>query len=331
MGQPENGFAQFCRKHVFFLGICCYNPPLSNLFSINIIGGYPPQGARHMKRVFLFAATIAAMMLQLGAVLAFLGWSSGVNTLSSLFYFALLAVASALISVLLSKTLAQNSVGAQVVGEAKNDTEIWLLQCVRDLSQQWDLQPPKVALYHSPELNAFAAGSSRNRALIAVSTGLLENMSRDEVEAVLAHEVAHIGNGDMLTLALMQGVVNTVVVFPAHAVSRMAAKLGAGQRLVGGVYFAAYLGFQFFFGFFASVIVYRFSRVREYRADVGAARLVGVPKMICALQRLRGRGGCLRQDITTMGISGESDAKHAQTWLSSHPSLDKRIERLRIL
>ena len=271
-----------------------------------------------MKRVFLFAATIAAMMLQLGAVLAFLGWSSGVNTLSSLFYFALLAVASALISVLLSKTLAQNSVGAQVVGEAKNDTEIWLLQCVRDLSQQ-------------SELNAFAAGSSRNRALIAVSTGLLENMSRDEVEAVLAHEVAHIGNGDMLTLALMQGVVNTVVVFPAHAVSRMAAKLGAGQRLVGGVYFAAYLGFQFFFGFFASVIVYRFSRVREYRADVGAARLVGVPKMICALQRLRGRGGCLRQDITTMGISGESDAKHAQTWLSSHPSLDKRIERLRIL
>ena len=226
----------------------------------------------------------------------------------------------------------------EVVGSWKNESE--LTEKAQNLRRHLDLTAVLLTrseegmtlfnegepIYHSPEPNAFATGASRNNSLIAVSTGLLDHMTRDEVKAVLAHEMAHVGNGDMVTLTLIQGVVNTFVVFLSRIIANLIARNNDGSQSQ-GTYFLVSMVFQILFGFLASLIVMWFSRQREYRADAGAAKLVGAPKMISALQRLKGNPVDLPKEMNAMGIAGDT----RDSLLSTHPSLDNRIARLKSL
>jgi len=279
-----------------------------------------------VKRVFLFLVTNIAVLVVIRIVLAVLGINSTDQVGSLLAYSAVVGFTGSIISLLMSKTIAKNSVGAEVIVQPRSEEEAWLLSTVEAQARQWSLKTPEVAIYHSPEPNAFATGATRNSSLVAVSTGLLDHMTRDEVEAVLAHEMAHVGNGDMVTLTLIQGVVNTFVVFLARVVSGMIARNNDGSTSQ-GTYFMVSMVLQIVFGFLASIIVMWFSRQREYRADAGAAKLVGAHKMIAALQRLKGSTSDLPEQMNAMGIA--SDAK--DSLLSTHPSLDNRIARLKNL
>lgn len=280
-----------------------------------------------MKRIFLFLMTNIAVLVVIGIVLSILGVSANPNDMVSLLiYSAVIGFTGSIISLLMSKTMAKRSVGAEVITQPHNETEAWLLKTVENQARQWNLKTPEVAIYHSPEPNAFATGASKNNSLVAVSTGLLEYMTRDEVEAVLAHEMAHVGNGDMVTLTLIQGVVNTFVVFLARVVSGMVARTEGGG-ISQGTYFMVSMVLQVVFGFLASFIVMWFSRQREYRADAGAACLVGAPKMIAALQRLKGNTSDLPKEMAAMGIASEAK----DSLLSTHPTLDNRIARLKQL
>ena len=285
-----------------------------------------------MKRIFLFLATNIAVLLVIGTVSTLSGIGRGGNLGSVLAWSALVGFTGSIVSLLMSKTMAKHSVGAQVITQPRNETEAWLLQTVSYQAQQWNLSMPEVAVYQSPEPNAFATGASRNNSLVAVSTGLLDRMSRDEVEAVLAHEMAHIGNGDMVTLTLIQGVVNTFVVLFSRIIASALANANSNGRQEehdqsGGIYLLVYTVLQLLFGVLASLIVHWFSRKREYRADAGAAKLVGAPKMIAALQRLKGQPSELPQDMEAMGIASENK----DSWFSTHPSLDNRIARLKMM
>ena len=278
-----------------------------------------------MKRIFLFIATNIAVLVVISIILSILGVSANPNdTVGLLVFSAVVGFTGSIISLLTSKWVAKRSVGAHVIEQPRNETEAWLLNTVQNQARQWNLKTPEVAVYDSPEPNAFATGPSRNNSLVAVSTGLLHNMNRDEVEAVLAHEMAHVGNGDMVTLTLIQGVVNTFVVFLARIVSGMVARNSDGE-VSHGIYFIVSMVLQIVFGFLASFIVMWFSRQREYRADAGAAKLVGAPKMIAALQRLKGAPSDLPKEMTAMGIASEAK----DSLLSTHPTLDNRIERLK--
>jgi protease htpX homolog len=279
-----------------------------------------------VKRVFLFLVTNIAVLVVIRIILAVLGINSMEQVGSLLAYSAVVGFTGSIISLLMSKTIAKNSVGAEVIVQPRSEEEAWLLSTVEAQARQWSLKTPEVAIYHSPEPNAFATGATRNSSLVAVSTGLLDHMTRDEVEAVLAHEMAHVGNGDMVTLTLIQGVVNTFVVFLARVVSGMVARNNDGSTSQ-GTYFMVSMVLQIVFGFLASIIVMWFSRQREYRADAGAAKLVGAHKMIAALQRLKGSTSDLPEQMNAMGIA--SDAK--DSLLSTHPSLDNRIARLKNL
>ena len=278
-----------------------------------------------MKRIFLFIATNIAVLVVISIILSILGVSANPNdTVGLLVFSAVVGFTGSIISLLTSKWVAKRSVGAHVIEQPRNETEAWLLNTVQNQARQWNLKMPEVAVYDSPEPNAFATGPSRNNSLVAVSTGLLRNMNRDEVEAVLAHEMAHVGNGDMVTLTLIQGVVNTFVVFLARIVSGMVARNSDGE-VSQGMYFMVSMVLQIVFGFLASFIVMWFSRQREYRADAGAAKLVGAPKMIAALQRLKGGDSQLPREMAAMGIASEASK---DSLLSTHPSLDNRIARL---
>ena len=283
-----------------------------------------------MKRILLYLATNIAVLAVITIVLNVLGLNragGGIgNILASA---AVIGFTGSIVSLLLSKTMAKASVGARVITNPANEAEAWLLQTVENQARQWNLKTPEVAIYDSPDPNAFATGATRNSSLVAVSTGLLHRMTRDEVEAVLAHEMAHVGNGDMVTLTLIQGVVNTFVVFFARIIAGIVAQTRNGNESENhnGIYFVVNFVLQLLFGFLASIIVMWFSRQREYRADAGAAKLVGAPKMIAALQRLKGQGNDLPQNMTAMGIA--SDNKYSL--LSTHPSLDNRIARLQML
>lgn len=281
-----------------------------------------------MKRIFLFLATNIAVLVVIRVVLAVLGIHSTDQVGSLLVYSAVVGFAGSIISLLMSKSIAKNSVGAEVIVQPRNQVEAWLLATVEAQARQWSLKTPEVAIYHSPEPNAFATGATRNSSLIAVSTGLLERMTRDEVEAVLAHEMAHVGNGDMVTLTLIQGVVNTFVVFFARIIASMVAQgRNDSESSNNGIYMLVNFVLQILFGFLASFIVMWFSRQREYRADAGAAKLVGAPKMIAALQRLKGSPSDLPQEMNAMGIASDT----RDSLLSTHPSLDNRIARLKAL
>ncbi|XXQ68853.1 protease HtpX [Neisseriaceae bacterium B1] len=280
-----------------------------------------------MKRIFLFLMTNIAVLVVISIVLTVLGLNGGGNSMGGMLASAaVIGFTGSIISLLMSKTIAKSSVGAQVITTPQNETEAWLLQTVENQARQWNLKTPEVAIYDSPEPNAFATGASKNNSLVAVSTGLMRSMTHDEVEAVLAHEMAHVGNGDMVTLTLIQGVVNTFVVFFARIVASLVAQNRDGESN-SGMYFLVYTIMQILFGFLASLIVMWFSRQREYRADAGAAKLVGAPKMIAALQRLKGEPSDLPKEMMAMGIASEAK----DSLMATHPSLDNRIARLKAI
>lgn len=288
-----------------------------------------------MKRIFLFLATNLAVMLVLSFTASLLGvnrflTANGLNLGTLLAFAALMGFGGSFISLLMSKTIAKWSTGAQVISHPSTSTELWLVQTVQKLAMRAGLPMPEVAIYDG-EPNAFATGASKKSSLVAVSTGLLQSMSHDEVEAVLAHEVAHIANGDMVTLTLIQGVVNTFVIFMARVVGyfvdswlRRKDEESSGPGIG---YMITVVVCEIVFGILASIIVAAFSRHREYRADAGAAGLMGTPTpMVAALRRLGGLDADgLPQNMQAMGISG------GKSWLalfSSHPPIESRIAAL---
>ena len=281
-----------------------------------------------MKRIFLFIATNLAVMVVIGIILSVLGISGNPNNLMGLLAFsAVVGFTGSIMSLMMSKWMAKKSTGAYVIEQPRNETEAWLLNTVDNQARQLGLKRPEVAIYDAPEENAFATGPSKNNSLVAVSTGLLHGMTREEVEAVLAHEMSHVANGDMVTLTLIQGVVNTFVVFLSRIIANMVAGNNSDEEGAesSGTFFLVSMVLQILFGFLASFIVMWFSRKREYRADAGAAKLVGAPKMIAALERLKGNGtSTLPKEMNAMGIAGgEKDSL-----LSTHPTLDNRIAAL---
>ena len=281
-----------------------------------------------MKRIFLFIATNMAVMIVIGIILSVLGISGNPNNLAGLLAFsAVVGFTGSIMSLMMSKWMAKKSTGAYVIEQPRNETEAWLLNTVDNQARQLGLKRPEVAIYDAPEENAFATGPSKNNSLVAVSTGLLHGMTREEVEAVLAHEMSHVANGDMVTLTLIQGVVNTFVVFLSRIIANMVAGNNSDEEGAesSGTFFLVSMVLQILFGFLASFIVMWFSRKREYRADAGAAKLVGAPKMIAALERLKGNGtSTLPKEMNAMGIAGgEKDSL-----LSTHPTLDNRIAAL---
>ena len=281
-----------------------------------------------MKRIFLFIATNMAVMIVIGIILSVLGISGNPNNLAGLLAFsAVVGFTGSIMSLMMSKWMAKKCTGAYVIEQPRNETAAWLLNTVDNQARQLGLKRPEVAIYDAPEENAFATGPSKNNSLVAVSTGLLHGMTREEVEAVLAHEMSHVANGDMVTLTLIQGVVNTFVVFLSRIIANMVAGNNSDEEGAesSGTFFLVSMVLQILFGFLASFIVMWFSRKREYRADAGAAKLVGAPKMIAALERLKGNGtSTLPKEMNAMGIAGgEKDSL-----LSTHPTLDNRIAAL---
>ncbi|WP_028081342.1 protease HtpX [Solimonas soli] len=288
-----------------------------------------------MKRVLLFLATNLAIVLVLSVVTSLLGvnrWfaANGLNYQALLVFCAVFGFGGAFISLALSKTIAKWSTGAQVLTEPRNSSEMWLLQTVERQARAAGIGMPEVAIYEAPEPNAFATGMSKNSALVAVSTGLLRSMSQDEVEAVLGHEISHVANGDMVTLTLIQGVVNTFVMFLArvvgYVIDQALFRRGEDERGPGIGYFVTVMVLELLFGILASMIVAWFSRQREFRADAGGAHLAGKRKMIAALERLKlgHEQSSLPANMTAMGISGGQLAK----LFATHPPLDVRIAAL---
>ena len=281
-----------------------------------------------MKRVILFLATNLAILLVLGVVLSILLPALGLDSQSYsglLVMCAVFGMGGSFISLAMSKFIAKRSVGAYVIQDPRNQTESWLVDTVGRQAKAAGIGMPEVAIYDSPEINAFATGMSRNNALVAVSTGLLNAMSADEAEAVLGHEVSHVANGDMVTLTLIQGVLNTFVFFFARIVANIVNR-GSNNQFT---YFMTVMAFQAIFGVLASIIVMWFSRYREFRADAGGAELAGKQKMVAALQRLQSNAGVESQldgQLTAFGIRGGKKA-FAELFMS-HPPLDRRIQAL---
>ncbi len=289
-----------------------------------------------MMRIALFLATNMAVLVLLGIVLSVLQGVFGVqlgDTGGLLLFAALFGFGGAFISLAISKWMAKRSTGAQVITEPRNEHERWLYDTVRRQAETAGIKMPEVAIYDAPEINAFATGPSRNNSLVAVSTGLLRAMKRDEAEAVLAHEVSHVANGDMVTMALIQGVLNTFVIFLARVVGRLVDSWISGSR-DGGVSFAYYIiviVLDIVFGIFASMIAMAFSRWREFRADAGGAQLAGREKMIAALERLAQTYGhsTLPNEVKAFGISGGVGGGVLKRLMMSHPPLAERIAALR--
>ncbi|MFM9993922.1 MAG: protease HtpX [Burkholderiaceae bacterium] len=286
-----------------------------------------------MKRIFLFIVTNLAVMLVLGVVASLLGvnqflTSNGLNLTALLGFSMVMGFGGAFISLLLSKTMAKWSTGAQIITQPQSADEEWLLSTVQRLSEKAGIEMPEVAIYEG-EANAFATGAFKNSALVAVSTGLLQGMTREEVEAVLGHEVAHIANGDMVTLTLIQGVLNTFVVFLSRIVGYMvdsALRKNDEENTGPGIgYYITSIILDIVLGFVASMIVAWFSRQREFKADAGAAHLLGrKDPMIHALQRLGGmHAGALPSSVAAMGITSDIGKL-----FSTHPPIEERIAAL---
>ncbi len=291
-----------------------------------------------MKRIALFLITNLAVLVVLSIVLSLLGVDSllaenGVDLdLQALLIFsAVIGMTGSFISLAMSKWSAKRMTGAKVITQAENKTQQWLLSTVERQSSQAGIKTPEVAIYQSPDVNAFATGMSRNNALVAVSSGLIESMKMDEAEAVLAHEVSHVANGDMVTLALIQGVVNTFVIFASrvvgHIVDRVILKNERGHGI--GFFISSMIA-QVVFGILASTIVMYFSRQREFKADAGAAELAGSEKMVAALQRLQAihQPSKLPEQMAAFGINGGM-AEGFKKMFMSHPPIEERIAALR--
>ena len=291
------------------------------------------------KRIALFLATNLAVMVLLGVVLTVLQRVFGVtlgNTGTLLVFAAVFGFGGAFISLAISKWIAKRSMGLRIITEPRNEGEQWLVGIVRRQAEAAGIKMPEVGIFDAPEINAFATGPSRNNSLVAVSTGLLRAMNRDEAEAVLGHEVAHVANGDMVTMMLLQGVLNTFVIVLARVVGRVVDGFLSGNRDGegeggGGIgYFVTVMALELVFGLFASVIVMWFSRYREFRADVGGASLAGRDRMIAALTKLSRTYGenTLPKQVQAFGISGGVGLGLRRLFMS-HPPLEERIEALR--
>ena len=287
------------------------------------------------KRITLFLATNFAVLVLLGIIMNVvlpmfgirLGNNGGLLVMAAVFGFG-----GAFISLLMSKWMAKRSTGAQVIEQPRNEMEQWLFSTVQRQAQAAGIGMPEVAIYEAPEINAFATGANRNNALVAVSTGLLRSMDRDQAEAVLGHEVSHVANGDMVTMALLQGVLNTFVIVLSRLVGRVIDGYLSGGRNegVGMGYFASVFVLDLVFGLFASMIAMWFSRHREFRADTGGATLSSRDKMISALERLKLNHGenTLPKQVAAFGISG-AIGHGLKKLLTSHPPLEVRIQALR--
>ncbi|MDH5612361.1 MAG: protease HtpX [Gammaproteobacteria bacterium] len=289
-----------------------------------------------MKRIALFLATNIAILAVLSIILAVTGVGSMldesgmIDFASLLAYSAIIGFVGSLMSLAMSKWTAKHMTGAQVISEPRNQNERWLLATVRRQSERAGIGMPEVAIYNAPEPNAFATGMSRNNSLVAVSTGLMSAMSLDEVEAVLAHEVSHVANGDMVTMALIQGVVNTFVIFLSriigHVVDKAVFKTRDGH---GPAFWITSIFAQVVLGILASMITMWFSRQREFRADAGAAGLASREKMIAALRALQRRAGEneLPDQMAAFGISGHIGQGMKRLFMT-HPPLEERIAAL---
>jgi heat shock protein HtpX len=286
-----------------------------------------------MKRIVLFLVTNLAVLLVLSVVLRLLGLDgagmaqAGLQMGPLLAFSAVVGFTGAIISLLMSKPMAKWSTGARVIEQPANEAEAWLVETVRRLAATAGVSMPEVAIYEG-EPNAFATGAFRNSALVAVSTGLLQSMNKEEVEAVLGHELAHVANGDMVTLTLIQGVVNTFVVFLARIVGSIVDKaVFRSERGTGPGYFITVMVCQIVFGVFASMIVAWFSRHREFRADAGSARYLGSPQpMMHALARLGGlEPGVLPKAMSGFGIT---DKGGVMALFATHPPMEERIAAL---
>lgn len=286
-----------------------------------------------MKRIVLFLATNLAIVLVLSFTLRILGLEpvmaqNGLNIGSLLVTAAVIGFGGSFISLAISKWMAKTSMGVHVIEQPANSTERWLVETIGRYAQQSGIQMPEVGIYDSPDVNAFATGMSRNSALIAVSTGLLNSMRREEAEAVLGHEVAHAANGDMVTLALIQGVVNTFVILLSrvigHTVDKAVFKTERGN---GPAYWVTTIVAELLLGILASIIVMWFSRQREFHADAGGAALAGRQNMIAALERLGSvHNEPLPDRMAAFGIAGGGGLSRL---FMTHPPLEERIEALR--
>ena len=290
-----------------------------------------------MKRIILFILTNLAVLVVINIVLRLLGvdrvldQSGGINFSALMVMSMVIGFSGSIISLLMSKWMAKRSVGAQVIENPQDPTERWLVDTVRRQAQAAGIGMPEVAIYDAPDVNAFATGWNRNSALVAVSTGLLHSMSKDEAEAVLGHEISHVANGDMVTLALIQGVVNTFVVFFAKLIGILVDRVllkNDGRNGPGIGAFVAEIAAQIVLGILASIVVMWFSRQREFRADAGGANLAGRQKMINALERLKvnHEQAAMPQNMAAMAISSQGGFSRL---FMTHPPLDERIEALR--
>jgi heat shock protein HtpX len=288
-----------------------------------------------MKRIFYFLVTNLAIVLVLSITMRLLGVepflnANGLNLNSLLIFATVMGFGGAFISLAISKWSAKQMSGAVTIENPKTPDEIWLMNIVKKQSQAVGIQMPEVAIFNSPVVNAFATGMSRNSSLVAVSSGLLEMMTKDEAEAVIGHEISHIANGDMVTLTLIQGVVNTFVLFFSRVIGYTVDKVVFKTRQgTGPAFFITMIISELLLGVLASIVVMWFSRQREYRADFGGGQLAGKQKMIAALQRLKTQyeTSALPKSIAALGISGEQGIGPKELF-STHPSLDDRIARL---
>jgi heat shock protein HtpX len=290
-----------------------------------------------MKRITLFLATNFAILIVMSITLRLLGverildeQGAGLDFNALLIFSAVFGMAGSIISLLISKWMAKKSTGARVIEQARNEAEQWLLNTVHRQAQEAGIGMPEVAIYPSPDINAFATGANRNNALVAVSTGILEQMNRDELEAVLGHEVSHVANGDMITLSLIQGVVNTFVIFFSrvigHVVDRVVFKVERGH---GPAFWITAIIAEMVLAVLASIIVFWFSRQREFRADAGGAQLAGRHKMINALKRLQQAHtpNQLPDSMKAFGIRGGIGHGLKRLFMT-HPPLNERIAAL---
>ncbi len=288
-----------------------------------------------MKRILLFLGTNLAIVLVLSVTMRLLGiepylTANGLNLGSLLVFAAVMGFGGSLISLALSKWSVKRAMGVHVIETPANSTEFWLVETIRKYATEMGIKMPEVGIYDAPEINAFATGMSRNSSLIAVSTGLLQQMSRTEAEAVLGHEVAHAANGDMVTLALIQGVVNTFVMFLSRVIGYLVDKVVfKTERGTGPAFFVTMIIAELVLGVLASMIVMWFSRRREFRADRGGATLAGRRNMIAALERLKAQSPQpLPENMAAFGIAGGVGSGLKRLFMT-HPPLEERIAALK--
>jgi heat shock protein HtpX len=289
-----------------------------------------------MKRILLFLATNLAIMLVLSVTMRLLGVepylnANGLNLTSLLIFAAVMGFGGSFISLAISRWMAKKSMGVRVIDAPSSSTEFWLLETVRKYSEIAHIKMPEVGIFDTPEVNAFATGMSKNSSLVAVSSGLLQQMTREEAEAVIGHEIAHIANGDMVTLALIQGVVNTFVMFLSRVIGYLVDKVVfKTERGTGPAFFVTMIIAEMVLGILASIIVMWFSRKREFRADYGGAHLAGKQNMIAALEKLNSlHPAPLPEKMAAFGISGGGGAGIKRLFMT-HPPLEERIAALKV-